>query len=202
MLRGVTIAGVGGFGVGDAIPVGELFRGIRQFERSESVDFWSSCGTHLGNIIELAGWLKDFVNEFVYSHEIERDAIRLNIGKKKIKASMDPGQLNQVMWNLCENALRYSNKIPLLTIACDVRDDSKRPYIDITDSGTGIPTDVEHHLFEPFFTTSPKGAGLGLYIAKDLCEANQATLNLQSNSINGCTFRINFSHPEKQHILV
>jgi two-component system, NtrC family, sensor histidine kinase PilS len=152
--------------------------------------------------IELVSWLKEFLDEFSSSHELDSDAIKLNNQTREIKARMDPGQLNQVLWNLCANGIRYSKKKPLLELDCAVREDSKRPYIDITDHGTGVSPDVEDHLFEPFFTTSSRGAGLGLYIAKELCEANQATLNLQLNNKNGCTFRINFSHPEKQHILV
>jgi two-component system sensor histidine kinase PilS (NtrC family) len=152
--------------------------------------------------IELTSWLLEFLSEFCSSHELDSDAIELNIPDKEVLARMDPGQLNQVLWNLCENGMRYSKGKPVLVLDCAVREDSGRPYVDISDNGTGISADIEDHLFEPFFTTSSKGAGLGLYIARELCEANQATLNLQKNSDNGCTFRINFSHPEKQHILV
>jgi two-component system, NtrC family, sensor histidine kinase PilS len=152
--------------------------------------------------IELVSWLVEFIDEFCSSHDLDNEAIKLNIHAKKIWARMDPGQLNQILWNLCENGMRYSKSEPLLVLDCVVRDDSGRPYIDITDHGSGISADIEENLFEPFFTTSSKGAGLGLYIARELCEANQATLNLHANSKDGCSFRINFSHPEKQHILV
>lgn len=81
-------------------------------------------------------------------------------------------------------------------------EETKRPFIDIIDHGTGINADALDQLFEPFFTTSPKGSGLGLYIARELCEANQASLNLHENTEHGCRFRIAFSHPGKQHSLV
>ena len=77
--------------------------------------------------------------------------------------------------------------------------DMMRPYIDVIDQGPGIAENVEDQLFEPFFTTHSKGSGLGLFIARELCEANQATLNLNSNTGDGCCFRIYFSHHEKQH---
>ena len=54
------------------------------------------------------------------------------------------------------------------------------------------------NLFEPFFTTSPQGSGLGLYIARELCEANEASLNLHANTSRGCCFRIYFAHVQKQ----
>jgi two-component system sensor histidine kinase PilS (NtrC family) len=147
--------------------------------------------------IELTTWLKDFLNEFNSSHDLGNDTIKLNVQKNKIMARMDPDQLNQVLWNLCENGLRYSKGIPMLELNCVIKEDSKRPYIDVVDRGDGISADVETHLFEPFVKTNSTGAGLGLYIAKELCEANQAILNLHSNNKNGCTFRIVFSHPEK-----
>jgi len=66
--------------------------------------------------------------------------------------------------------------------------------------GPGIPDDLIEHLFEPFFTSDSSGSGLGLYIARELCEANQASLSLDSNSSKGCCFRINFSHEDRQII--
>ena len=112
---------------------------------------------------------------------------------------MDQEQLRQVLWNLCENATRHSSRSPLLDIHCSVVEDTQRCFIDISDTGDGIDKNAEEQLFEPFFTTSSKGSGLGLYIARELCEANQATLSLHDNSADGCSFRVYFSHYEKQH---
>jgi two-component system sensor histidine kinase PilS (NtrC family) len=115
-----------------------------------------------------------------------------------LKILIDPSQLHQIMWNLCENAIRYSKSNPLIELYCGVRAETDRSYIDIIDHGCGIPDEVVDQLFEPFFTTEAKGSGLGLYIARELCEASRATLNLQSNDSGGCIFRINFTHPETQ----
>ena len=115
---------------------------------------------------------------------------------------MDPSQLHQILWNLSENALRYSTGKPLIKFYCDIDMETQRPYIDIIDFGPGITEDIEVHLFEPFFTTETKGSGLGLYIARELCEANQAALGLSSTSENGATFRINFMHINKRDELI
>ncbi|HHB91816.1 MAG TPA: HAMP domain-containing histidine kinase, partial [Thioploca sp.] len=70
--------------------------------------------------------------------------------------------------------------------------ESNHPYLDIRDYGTGMTDKTKNQIFEPFFTTEPKGTGLGLYLAREICEANQASLNLCSNTDKGCCFRISF----------
>ena len=151
--------------------------------------------------IELTDWLRKFVDEFISHHALAGNAIGLTMQQNAIMVRMDPGQLRQILWNLCENGMRYSKGQPLLELHCGVKGESERPYLDIIDHGTGVSPEVEMHLFEPFFTTRAAGTGLGLYIARELCEANQAGLALQSSSSAGCVFRISFIHPEKQHIL-
>jgi two-component system, NtrC family, sensor histidine kinase PilS len=49
--------------------------------------------------------------------------------------------------------------------------------LEIADDGSGVPVEAQSHLFEPFFTTEATGTGLGLYIARELCEANGASLH-------------------------
>ena len=150
--------------------------------------------------IELSSWLKVFKNELHTRYELPQDSIELNMPAKNIMARIDPSQLHQVLWNLSENALRYSKTFPYLSINCDIDNETDRPYIDIIDYGSGIPDDIKEHLFEPFFTTEAKGSGLGLYLARELCEANQATLSLQSSSKDGTIFRIVFMHISKKMI--
>ena len=62
--------------------------------------------------------------------------------------------------------------------------------IDVLDHGPGIPPSVAGQLFAPFFTTSEHGTGLGLYIARQLCEANQGTLRHLPVPAGGACFRI------------
>ena len=61
--------------------------------------------------------------------------------------------------------------------------------------------DAASRLFEPFFTTDVDGSGLGLYISRELCEANQASLMLEQNTSRGCCLRIHFAHLEKHQDL-
>ena len=68
-------------------------------------------------------------------------------------------------------------------------DDSK-PTIDVVDRGPGIPEGALSRLFRPFFTTSEHGTGLGLYIARELCRANEATLDYIAVPGGGSCFRV------------
>jgi len=82
------------------------------------------------------------------------------------------------MWNLCRNALRYCQKKPG-SILLDVRPGPRKGTIELSirDDGSGVAESLRGHLFEPFFTTASSGTGLGLYIAREICEANGATLD-------------------------
>ncbi len=152
----------------------------------------------LGNI-KISTWLKEFTNELMTRFDLVGDLIELKINKENLIVKMDPTQLNQILWNLCENALRYSGGKPLLSIYCDINKDTQRPYIDVIDTGGGMSEEVRNNLFEPFFTTETQGSGLGLYLARELCEANQATLSLQRSTSEGSVFRVSFMHSDKQN---
>jgi two-component system sensor histidine kinase PilS (NtrC family) len=72
-----------------------------------------------------------------------------------------------------------------------------RPYLNVIDYGPGVPDGKEKNLFEPFFTTERTGTGLGLYITRELCEANQARVAYSRHEGGGSCFRITFSHPDR-----
>lgn len=145
------------------------------------------------NIVE---WLTSFSKEFVETHALNAEDIAIQNSLENGVINFDLTQLHQVFSNLSENALRYSKKKPLLILTIDI-DDRNRVYVDIKDTGQGIEKEIEGSLFEPFFTTENQGTGLGLYIAKQLCEVNQAQLLLQDNKETGCIFRILFSSRDK-----
>ncbi|PTT72765.1 PAS domain-containing sensor histidine kinase, partial [Pseudomonas sp. HMWF007] len=82
-------------------------------------------------------------------------------------------------------------------LALFVDPDSQLAVLEVRDNGPGVALDQQAHLFEPFFTTSSQGTGLGLYLSRELCESNQARLDFQSRQDGGC-FRITFAHGRKQ----
>lgn len=144
--------------------------------------------------IPIGQWLHDFCEDFCRLNDLERTAIVMHVEPENMRVIFDPSQLHQIMMNLCSNALRYSKTMPLIRIECHFHSELNRPYMDIMDQGSGMPDEIARHVFEPFVTSESQGTGLGLYIARELCEANQSALNLQSNTDNGCCFRITFPH--------
>ncbi len=143
-------------------------------------------------------WLEKFVEDFRMQHDLSEQAIIYSIEPENTRVTMDQSQLHQIVTNLCENALRYSVCDPKIELRCSIREDTDRPCLDIIDKGPGIKEEQAEKIFEPFFTDRTGGTGLGLYIASELCEANQALLALLKNTNEGCCFRITFAHPDKQ----
>ncbi len=102
----------------------------------------------------------------------------------------DRQHLDQVMWNLARNAWRYCSRKPgSIRIVVWPASIPGRLQIDVHDDGPGVPLDTQAHLFEPFFTTEAQGTGLGLYIARELCEGNGARIEYVDSPPGGL-FRI------------
>lgn len=146
---------------------------------------------------ELKPWFDDFYVELLQRFSKRDDAFSVTWEADNIVVRMDKVQLHQVLWNLCENALRYAETEPLIAFTFGVSSVNGRPFIEIQDSGAGLSEEIADRLFEPFATTEAEGTGLGLYIAREMCESNQAALQLLSFS-GGCCFRVTFAHPERQ----
>lgn len=151
--------------------------------------------------IKIKPWLEDFVGSFASHHQLSPDAVKLMVESGDLDVYMDASQLRQVLSNLCENALRYSRGIPLIELKYGIREETNRTYLDVIDHGPGIREDMLDNLFEPFITSELHGSGLGLYVSRELCEANQASLSLFANSENGCCFRITFMQYQTQTLL-
>ena len=152
---------------------------------------------------QLASWLQEFIANFCSTQGVERRYITISIEPPETIVRIDPSQLNQVLWNLCHNGIRYSLEKtgePRLQLHGGISVESPNPFLDVIDSGGGVPPEAADHLFEPFFTTEPKGTGLGLYISRELCESNQARLNYIPVSDGGSCFRIVFADPRRKQL--
>jgi two-component system sensor histidine kinase PilS (NtrC family) len=95
----------------------------------------------------------------------------------------DRVHFHQIIWNLLGNALRYSQK-KTGSVRFVVHDDVRPEWVclHVCDDGPGVDAAFREQIFEPFFTTHSRGTGLGLYITRELCEANGAEIKLLDSS--------------------
>ncbi len=176
--------------------IGEHSRRMNQI--IENVMTIGRRGPAIAEGFTLREWFEEFLVELKERKQLDDADLACAWLDDDLMVRMDKGQLHQVLWNLCENALRYSALQPLLSFTCGRAAGSSRPFVDIVDSGPGMSDKVAEQVFEPFYTGETSGTGLGLYIARELCEANQASLILMDHDERGCRFRINFAHPDRQ----
>ena len=171
--------------------VNAIIENVLELSRRRSADV---------RLVDLGEWLASVVNEYREGSD-EEIAIDLKLSGPSTSARFDPSQLRQALINLIDNGLRYSEKNTgraTLTLSTGVTEDGQRAYIDVRDQGPGLSDKQRASLFEPFFTTEQQGTGLGLYLARELCEANQARLFLLDTHEQGSCFRITFAHPGRR----
>ncbi len=145
----------------------------------------------------LRPWLEAFCAELLERFDLADGDLVVRWLDESIIVKIDKSQLHQVLWNLSENGLRYATRAPLLGFEAGIIESNGRPFLEVFDSGPGLNDAIADRLFEPFATTESSGTGLGLYIARELCESNQASLQLVERQ-QGCRFRIVFAHPGRQ----
>ncbi len=142
----------------------------------------------------------DFLAEFSQTSEVDERAIRMLDGSEDLDVRVDPSHLYQLLWNLCENALKYGRRddndapVELRTGRISTSD---RPFLEILDRGPGIAAADAERIFEPFFTGSRGGTGLGLFIARELAQCNRAALIYEARSGGGSIFRVVFADPQR-----
>jgi len=144
-------------------------------------------------IFDLSVWLKEICDEFqgaLPSMDIELNTDFLT---EDVLVMFDRSQLHQAVWKLMDNAMQHAGRgdqPPCVTIKMERFPDTGYCLVTVEDNGRGIAADQIEHIFEPFYTTHKQGSGLGLYIARQLCEANQAELTVDSSPGSGTRFHI------------
>lgn len=143
-------------------------------------------------------WLEEFVGRLgnSYQHPI---AVKLEV-VSEVNVRFNTSQLEQLLTNLCDNGLRYS-RAHTGEASIDIRIGKHPltglPMLDVIDYGPGVPAEKQEQIFEPFFTTEKSGTGLGLFICREICEANQAQIFFRRTDDDRSCFRIIFAHPDR-----
>ena len=174
----------------NAVRVSQIIENVLQLSRKDSTR---------QERIELSSWLMTFLEEFRATLQLEAGRIILEAPLPGLEVHFDPSHLHQVLWNLCDNALKHGAgghpETVLLRVGRIASTD--RPYLEVTDRGAGIDPAFAERIFEPFFTNGTGGTGLGLFIARELCQTNGALLAYAARSGGGSTFRIIFADPQR-----
>lgn len=203
-------------------PLGAISHAAQLLSESQNLDrgdarltdiIYSHCqrmNSVIENVLELSRrrppnpvrlTLSDFLDEFRtgFIESVSDAIIEIDVEPRDTEVRVDKSQLEQALTALVENGVRYSREAgrePFVRLEGGMDPRTERPYLNVIDHGPGVPEDKLPRLFEPFFTTEASGTGLGLYLSRELCEANQARLNYLPQAHGSC-FRISFAHPDR-----
>ncbi len=143
--------------------------------------------------LTLSAWTEEFQTEFCDTMQFPRARVSMsNTGDVEVRA--DPDQLRQILWNLCENALKHAvqdDPARGIEIRYGRMVTNTRPFVEVADRGEGVKPELAERIFEPFFSAG-RGTGLGLFLARELAQANGATLLYEPRAGGGSIFRLVF----------
>ncbi len=150
--------------------------------------------------VDLVAAAHAFVQDYRLIVTDDNAELRVACDLASVPAVVDPRHLQQILTALVNNAVRYG-RMPgePARITLRIEQDGEYPTISVLDRGPGIPEAVAAQLFRPFFTTSESGTGLGLYIAHELCRANEGQVEYVAVPGGGACFRV---HLPARHSLL
>ena len=179
---------------GNAARVSRIIENVLEFSRR---------GTSKPEQLALLPWLAQFRTEFCATLQLPESRLQLlptagGAEPEPLAVRVDPQQLHQVLWNLCQNAITYGGGAAdgaVIELRHGRMALGARPFLEVADRGPGIAPEHRERIFEPFFTTSTQGTGLGLFLARELAQTNGATLLYEDRPGGGSLFRLVFSDP-------
>jgi len=143
----------------------------------------------------LSEWLQETVAGYLKTLNGEAE-ITIDCDYKELLVEFDPENLQRVVMNLLDNALRHSKlatnkESAKIVVGLDFT--SHQCLMEIIDAGTGVSAVDQAKLFEPFYTTVQEGSGMGLYLCKELCEINNASISYKPTAHGESCFRISMT---------
>jgi len=152
--------------------------------------------------LALGSWIEEFHEEFCETMQYPRTRMQLRTATPEVEVRADPSQLRQIVWNLCENALKHAigtNPDQSVELRCGRMSGSARPFLEVADRGKGVAPEHAERIFEPFYSGG-EGTGLGLFLARELAQSNGATLLYEPRADGGSMFRLVFADPRRWEI--
>ena len=197
--------------------VSDIINNVLQMSRRETTRM---------ETIELASWVEEFRDEFCETMQWPPERlVSINVETAAgsatgsfptlalrdiqdtgelalpgLEVTADPGQLRQVVWNLCDNALKYGLRNPATDVV-EIRfgrlKPAARPFLEVADRGAGVRPEDAERIFEPFFSAGHRSSGLGLFLARELAQTSGATLLYEPRPAGGSIFRLVFADPRR-----
>jgi two-component system sensor histidine kinase PilS (NtrC family) len=153
--------------------------------------------------LSLRGWLEEFCQEFCETMQWPAQRLTVEAPEAEVEVTFDATHLRQVVWNLCENAIRHGmpagNDGPV-EIRIGRLGSSGRPYLEVADRGDGVAAEQAERIFEPFYSGERRGTGLGLFLARELAQMNSANLIHEPRPGGGSIFRLVFADPDRWEV--
>ena len=156
--------------------------------------------------LPLQAWSEEFYEEFCETMQWPRERLDVSGPSAEIEVRFDPSQLRQIVWNLCENAMRHAfgqrradAREGVIEMRCGRLPTNGRPFLEVADRGPGVAPEHMERIFEPFFSAG-RGTGLGLYLARELAQTNGATLLYEPRHGGGSVFRLVFADPRRWEV--
>jgi two-component system, NtrC family, sensor histidine kinase PilS len=150
-------------------------------------------------VVSLQTWIQEFHEEFCETMQLQSERLRTSESQLGVEVRVDPSQLRQIVWNLCENALKHGatgRADELVEIRHGRLGPTGRPFLQVMDRGPGVNPEHAERIFEPFFSGG-RGTGLGLFLARELAQTNGATLLYEPRHGGGSVFRLVFADPRR-----
>jgi nitrogen fixation/metabolism regulation signal transduction histidine kinase len=141
---------------------------------------------------EVAPWAKELEALFRASPSAEGVGFSVSVDAPSLTIDVDPDLMCQVLLNLLKNgaeaAAGYAAE-PVVSLSF-ARSQGGRVHIEVADNGPGVPEALQGDVFLPFFTTKPKGTGVGLSLARQVVLAHRGAISLDHSEGGGALFRI------------
>ena len=164
----------------EALGAGE---GIRRIRRLFHQDELVLVRCRMSDVVEELRPVFDMMARWTCVH------IRVDIPALLPEVSIDRLRVQHVLFSLFQNALDSSAaKGPGAAVTLSARADMYSVETSVTDSGMGVPRDIDNRLFQPFFTTKPRGTGLGLASSRTIVEAHEGTIGFERCAEGGARF--------------
>lgn len=151
--------------------------------------------------LRLRPWLEQAVAQYREGHPSTARTIRLDRVAPELAVRFDPNHLQQVLFNLWDNSFVHGGgdgRRIEVELATGAARPGEPPWLEIRDNGPGIPAELRERVFEPFFSTAHTGTGLGLYLARELCDYNHSRLTYRPPADGGACFRLTFAEAAKE----